>query len=554
MCSNVHAASGNWNVDSDGNWEVDANWSGATFPNGAGNNAGLQSAITADRTITLGQDILINRLVVDDDNRYTLDGSYTLTLNRAGASLTQSGSGGITINANVAIANDATWNGAGSGSAILNGIVSDGGSGYSITKAGSYTLILNGNNTFSGGLIANAGTIEFGHNNAAGTGTLDLSGATLQAGGGSRTLSNALTLTGGSTIAGSNDLTFSGNMSMDGNRTLTIDNTGTTTFSGVISESGGARTLTKGGSGTLVLSGNNTYSGGLRINSGTVVFSNNGANGTGNLILNGGDIQAGGSSITLDEDVTVRSDFAIHGSQNLTLSGAMALGGTDRTVTVNNSATSTFSGVISGSGGFSKAGSGTLVFSGSSANTFSGATTVSAGTLTLSKAGALGNTSSITLSGGTLLLSGTDPIDRISDTAGITLSGGTLDTNNRSETFGALTLSADSIINLGGGGAAATITFASGSYSAGILTINNWTGNIYSSGTDDRIFFTADPGATFLSKIQFTGFAQGAYRLGTGEIVPVPEPGTWLAGSLLASLLLRRLRYEQRQRRRSIRA
>src|SRR5439155_12041285 len=57
----------------------------------------------------------------------------------------------------------------------------------------------------------------------------------------------------------------------------------------------------------------------------------------------------------------------------------------------------------------------------------------------------------------------------------------------------------------------------------GTLTVNGWTDVVGQSGTDDRIFISANPGPAFLNAIRFTGFPTGATWLATGEIVP-PAP------------------------------
>ena len=120
--------------------------------------------------------------------------------------------------------------------------------------------------------------------------------------------------------------------------------------------------------------------------------------------------------------------------------------------------------------------------------------------------------------------------DRIRDAAGVTLAGGTFQTAGHSETVGALTLSLSSIIDFGDGLDPNALTFANSSALeanwTGTLSIYNWTGSI------DRLFFGSDAnGLTVnqLAQISFysgpgSGFLGGGAILGTGEIVPVPEP------------------------------
>ena len=84
----------------------------------------------------------------------------------------------------------------------------------------------------------------------------------------------------------------------------------------------------------------------------------------------------------------------------------------------------TFSGVADGNYGFTKTGSGTLVFSGSS--TYAGGTTLAAGTLQLGNISALGSaTGSLTVNGGTLDLHGFSPAVAMLGGSGGTITNGT---------------------------------------------------------------------------------------------------------------------------------
>ena len=67
----------------------------------------------------------------------------------------------------------------------------------------------------------------------------------------------------------------------------------------------------------------------------------------------------------------------------------------------NNSST-TFSGIISGDGGFTKQGSGVLSFSGQNPNTYTGATTIEAGTLQLSGGSGLADASALAIASGAI--------------------------------------------------------------------------------------------------------------------------------------------------------
>ncbi len=131
-------------------------------------------------------------------------------------------------------------------------------------------------------------------------------------------------------------------------------------------------------SGTWTLLGP-LVSGSTTLNGGVAQFNNNATFGSGVLTSNGGAIEAT--------------------TNNLTLANLMTLG--TGGLTVQGAATGlTLNGLISGSTGLTKVGTGELILSG--ANTFQGGTTLNAGTLTLGDAAALG-TGALTVTGaGTL--------------------------------------------------------------------------------------------------------------------------------------------------------
>lgn len=505
-------------------------------------------------TVTLGSAAQIN----SDAGLLTLNNGVT----SSGKDLTLGGNGRITIDGVLAL---------GSGNLIMNGTSTN-------TLSGTTA------NTFTGTTTINSGTLDL--NKTAGVTALT-GDVTIGDGSGTDTLrllaSNQIADTSTLTLASSGVFNLNGynetigglsSGSIDskvqlGSGTLTIDNSSYSQFDGIISGTGG---LTKSGSNTLTLTGTNTFTGAVTVSEGALNIRSATALGT----TAGGVTVASNAVLQVENNITVGSEsITLNGSgigntgALRNISGNNTLGGTNtlatssrinsdagvltlsgpvtasnRNLTVGGSGDTTISGAITiGTGTLTKDGTGTLTLSGSSPNTFTGATTIDKGTLSVAKAGALANTTSVTInSGGTLLLSGTDPINRINDSATLVMNGGTLNANDKTETMGSMTLAANSVIDLSAGGTAATLTFSGGTYSSGILTINNWTGTVLTSGTDDRIFFSTDPGGAFLANIQFTGFGMGAKRLVTGEIVPIPEPGTTLGGALLLSLLYRRIR------------
>ncbi len=97
-------------------------------------------------------------------------------------------------------------------------------------------------------------------------------------------------------------------------------------------------------------------------------------------------------------------------------------------LTLNNTAASSFSGVISGSGSLIKQGAGSLTLGGT--NTYSGATTISGGSIVLGTAHALSNNSAVTIANATLTTgSFSDTVASLTSGTGtinMTITGGTV--------------------------------------------------------------------------------------------------------------------------------
>jgi autotransporter-associated beta strand protein len=231
--------------------------------------------------------------------------------------------------------------------------------------------------------------------------------------------------------------------------------------------------LNQVGSGTTVLTGTNSYTGGTFLNAGTLRVSSNGNLGgaTSALNFNGGTLQLGATITNLPRAIVVNSGGgavdtgsfsvvstgAMSGNGNLTKTGSGILtlngssthtgtltvsGGTLRGTTTNlknniinnasvqflQTASGTYSGVMSGTGSLTKLNAGNLTMTG--ANTFTGGTTVSAGTLTLM--GSLASPVSVGVSG---TLAGTGSITGAVDVQG-TFSPG----NAATAPFGTLTV------------------------------------------------------------------------------------------------------------------
>ena len=274
------------------------------------------------------------------------------------------------------------WNGS-------SGIIKDGFSSITLGSASQTGDIAVTSFSYSDPLTINAG-------GSGGDITLTTSIAN---GTGSR--AGSLSLTAGNTISGNASITTN-------DQSLTI-NTGSSsgTLSGVLAL--GSGTLTKEGAGTTVLSGTNTYDGATTISAGTLAITNNAGLGS----TTNGTTVASGATLDL-QNVTVGAEaLTVNGGTIATSTGTSSLSGTvalgaDSTVSVAGTQL-TLSGIISDGAGtyaLTKTGSGTAILSG--ANTYDGATTISAGTLAISNAAGLGSTTGGTTvtDGASLLISG----------------------------------------------------------------------------------------------------------------------------------------------------
>lgn len=145
------------------------------------------------------------------------------------------------------------------------------------------------------------------------------------------------------------------------------------TISANIVDNTSATALTVAGVKTTLLSGtNNTYTGATYVNSGTLQAGVANAFGINSAVVisNNGSLNLAGFN----------QNIGSLANNNLSSTGLVALGSATLTTGSNNTST-VFNGTISGSGGFTKVGTGTQTFSG--VGTYTGATTVSAGTLLL---------------------------------------------------------------------------------------------------------------------------------------------------------------------------
>ena len=197
-----------------------------------------------------------------------------------------------------------------------------------------------------------------------------------------------------------------GELRMNG-KTLSSFGANSLNITGVISGTGAYNIKNQGITVTYSGSGTNTFSGTTTVENSSTLVLNKSANTAalaGSLIVNSGATVRTDSAGQLgNQFVTVNGTLNLNGNnQSLALAGtsnsaSVALG--SATMTVTNTGSDSFAGVISGSGGITKSGIGRLSLSGSSS--YNGATAVSAGDLNLS-GGSITNSAVTVASGASL--------------------------------------------------------------------------------------------------------------------------------------------------------
>ncbi|KAF0188277.1 MAG: hypothetical protein FD165_2858, partial [Gammaproteobacteria bacterium] len=163
--------------------------------------------------------------------------------------------------------------------------------------------------------------------------------------------------------------------------------------------------------------------------------------------------------------------------------GGTTLGANTLTIGDATNTSATYAGVASGTGGITKAGTGTLTLSG--ANTYTGATAVNAGTLTLGASSVIADASAVTVaSGATFNLAGfSDTVASINNAGALTMGTGATLTTTGSQTHTG-TVTGNNVGLASSGGGSITATNALNDFT-GTLTLNGLNATIVDANTLD---------------------------------------------------------------------
>jgi uncharacterized repeat protein (TIGR01451 family) len=198
------------------------------------------------------------------------------------------------------------------------GLYNNDATARSLTKVGGGTLTLSGANTYSGNTILNAGTLNLGVAETAGTsgplgnsvaanpGSIVLNGGTLQ-------------------YSAANQNDYSGRFSTASGQDYNIDVNGqSVSFDTALTSGGGSLQLMEtAGGGILILTGTNTYSGSTSLNGGT-------------LRVNGA---LAGGTVTVATGATLEGTVTIGGPVTVESGGNLSPGTSLGTLTISNDLT-----------------------------------------------------------------------------------------------------------------------------------------------------------------------------------------------------------------------
>jgi len=436
------------------------------------------------------------------DTAYTFTGGDTINI------------GNVTVGSGASVVFSATSGTLGTGGAVrtlnvgANAILdfnsqalsTANGTGFIKTGDGVYAT---GEGNYKSGFTLNGGTVVVRSTTGLGSGTgnaLTLSNGVIAANanrtladsrfpGGIRiagnfqlgALSNSYATNAQALISDTANISFANNVSLQGaNRTITLGGNGIGEFSGIISDGGLTVTAGVGVTNariTLTGASANTYTGLTTVSAGGLTLSKTAVDAiAGNVLVNGtGTLTLGAANqINNASQVEVAAGTLALGAfsdtiNNLKLTGGAITGSGTLTSTTafDFQSSGNIAAVLAGAAGANKTTAGTVTFSGTNANTYTGLTTVSAGSLVLSKtAGVVALAGDALVNGGTLQIVNAN---QIVDTANLEVAAGTFALGGNADTVNGVKLTGGAITGTGTNGILTSVTafdLQSGSSSA----------------------------------------------------------------------------------------
>ncbi len=500
-----------WTGIDGGTWETGTNWTMGYAPT---------SATTDYPRIT-------------NDTSSTVNKTLSLTANESAYGFYLGGAG--TGNLNVTL----------SGAVTLT--IGSGGISVGQSKTSLQTL------TIATNLAAyNGGNIAFNNTTSASTGSIIYINS-------GYTVSGSVTINGGNN--GNGLVNINGTIIGAGNMRV---NSGTVNWNGTWSSSytgdalwvSGTYSNTDVNPATLNLYSSIDTSGSIRLGTGTSANSNAALYGVKNGVIVSDNIAtyaAGTAGASSNVIIIGANDTSATASakSTVTYAGNYAITDTNARIhrffaTDNNIAqfNGTISGGTAGATVFQKTGNGTVIFGGTTANTYNSSIgmEVVAGTLLLQKtAGVNALNGNVTVDSGATLQLGAS--NQIANAANLTLAGGSFNAGANSETLGSLTLTGNSILTLGSGSA---LVFAN---SANLWT-SGMTLTIYGTldGTTSTLRFGTDAtglSSTQLSEIVFADYSGYTAAIDASGFITavVPEPSSVaLLGATIIAVTIGTLR------------
>jgi len=333
--SPLRAESGTWEANPvSGVWNNGANWSQGFPPNTVYQTATFLTS--SNTSVSFTQDIEIGEVIFGEDaSAYTFTATWLglipsgvgITNNSGinqnfyltgGASSSFVSPGFIRFKNSASAGTLTTYNLAGGGVGVTRGAELD---FYNTSTAASSTIIVAGN-TAGDEYVSRSATVLFHDSSTAGNASITMNGGT---NGGRGSELNFIHYSSGGeasvNLQGNSQMIISARMiqydsmtlgSLEGTGIVSLGTTNlivggndaSTTFSGVIRESG---KLSKVGTGTLTLSGSSSYTGGTTVEAGTLAIGHSGGAGIGTVTV------ASGATLRAESGVTLANTVKLQG-------------------------------------------------------------------------------------------------------------------------------------------------------------------------------------------------------------------------------------------------